>query len=47
MKMKGYSHADRVHHEHLLDFKVIQHNICEGKDVFGMLPEVYTWKEWA
>ncbi|TBU33403.1 glycosyltransferase family 17 protein [Dichomitus squalens] len=44
-KMTGYSHADRVTDKSLLDPKRIQQTICEGKDIFGMLPEAYKWKD--
>ena len=44
-KMKGYSHADRVHEKSILDPKRIQEVICEGSDIFDMLPEAYTWKD--
>lgn len=37
----GYSHADRVTDESLLQLERIQQTICEGKDIFGMLPEAY------
>jgi beta-1,4-mannosyl-glycoprotein beta-1,4-N-acetylglucosaminyltransferase len=43
--MTSYSHNDRVTHNSLLDKKEIQRKICEGKDVFDMYPEVYTFKE--
>lgn len=42
LKMKGYSHADRIAGRiNLLDPKRIQQTICTGKDIFGMLPEAY------
>jgi hypothetical protein len=44
-KMSGYSHADRLHKESLLDRDRIQKVICEGSDIFDMLPEVYNYKE--
>ena len=37
----GYSHADRVTDPALLQPERIQQVICEGKDIFGMLPEAY------
>ncbi|PIL35470.1 hypothetical protein GSI_02197 [Ganoderma sinense ZZ0214-1] len=40
-KMIGYSHADRVTDDSLLRLERIQQTICEGKDIFGMLPEAY------
>ena len=39
--VKGYSHADRVTDKSLLKPERIQQTICEGKDIFGMLPEAY------
>lgn len=39
--MLGYSHADRVTDPALLKPERIQQVICEGKDIFGMLPEAY------
>ncbi|KAG9137798.1 hypothetical protein Leryth_026406 [Lithospermum erythrorhizon] len=44
-KMKAYSHADRVRRKDFLDFDRIQRIICEGKDLFDMLPEEYTFHE--
>ncbi|ORY29257.1 glycosyl transferase [Rhizoclosmatium globosum] len=44
-KMKAYSHADRVTSKDLLDPKRIQRVICEGSDIFGMLPEAYSVKD--
>ncbi|ORY29258.1 glycosyl transferase [Rhizoclosmatium globosum] len=46
-KMKAYSHADRVSSAHLLDPNRIQRVICEGTDIFDMLPEAYSFKELA
>ncbi|KAJ3108494.1 hypothetical protein HK100_003428 [Physocladia obscura] len=46
-KMTGYAHADRVHNEKLLDPERIQKVICDGTDIFEMLPEAYTWKDLA
>ncbi|KAJ7129022.1 glycosyltransferase family 17 protein [Mycena crocata] len=43
-KMKGFSHADRIAGRlSLLDSKRIQDTICKGKDIFGMLPEAYSY----
>ena len=43
MKMKGFSHADRIGGRiNLLDPKRIQDTICRGRDIFGMLPEAYS-----
>ncbi|KAJ3319134.1 hypothetical protein HDU76_000637 [Blyttiomyces sp. JEL0837] len=44
-KMTGYSHADRVRHKGLLDRNRIQKVICEGSDIFDMLPEAKTYRE--
>jgi len=45
--MKGASHADRLYKRpqwrEMLEPKVIQKKICEGNDLYDMLPEVYTW----
>ncbi|PPQ66306.1 hypothetical protein CVT24_007303 [Panaeolus cyanescens] len=44
LKMKGYSHADRIAGRiNLLDPKRIQDTICKGTDIFGMLPEAYDY----
>ncbi|KAF9565563.1 glycosyltransferase family 17 protein [Agrocybe pediades] len=44
IKMKGFSHADRIAGRvNLLDPKRIQDTICRGKDIFGMLPEAYSY----
>ncbi|KAK3816399.1 MAG: glycosyl transferase [Benniella sp.] len=44
-KMLAYSHVDRVRSKSLLDHKWIQETICEGKDLFGMFPEAYSFRE--
>ncbi|KAH9847691.1 glycosyltransferase family 17 protein [Lenzites betulinus] len=44
-KMSGYSHADRVTDPSMLEPERIQQVICEGQDIFGMLPEAYRWKD--
>ncbi|MES2287671.1 MAG: hypothetical protein V4547_18390 [Bacteroidota bacterium] len=44
-KMTSYSHSDRVTRKRLLDEREIQGKICEGLDIFDMLPEAYTYKE--
>ncbi|CAM6111008.1 unnamed protein product [Calypogeia fissa] len=44
-KMTGYSHADRVRSKSFLDPDRIQAVICEGRDLFDMLPEEYTFRE--
>ncbi|KAJ3207707.1 hypothetical protein HDU82_003385 [Entophlyctis luteolus] len=46
-KMTGYAHADRVHSKYLLDPNRIQKVICEGTDIYDMLPEAYTWRDLA
>ncbi|EIM84428.1 glycosyltransferase family 17 protein [Stereum hirsutum FP-91666 SS1] len=46
VKMKGFSHSDRIGGDlRLLDPKRIQDTICSGKDIFGMLPEAYSWAD--
>ncbi|KAG0475487.1 hypothetical protein HPP92_015173 [Vanilla planifolia] len=44
-KMLAYSHADRVRLQSFLDRSRIQRIICEGADLFDMLPEEYSFKE--
>lgn len=44
-KMRAYSHADRVKRASFLDAERIQRIICEGDDLFDMLPEEYSFKE--
>ncbi|KAL3535887.1 hypothetical protein ACH5RR_004348 [Cinchona calisaya] len=44
-KMQAYSHADRVKRKHFLDPSRIQKIICQGDDLYDMLPEEYTFKE--
>ncbi|KAI3713246.1 hypothetical protein L1987_71820 [Smallanthus sonchifolius] len=44
-KMKAYSHTDRVRFSHFLDPKRIQDVICNGDDLYDMLPEEYTFKD--
>ncbi|KAI8599391.1 N-acetylglucosaminyltransferase-like protein [Dissophora ornata] len=44
-KMKAYSHADRIRYNYLMDRTWIQEAICEGKDLFGMFPEAYSFRE--
>ncbi|KAJ0783162.1 putative glycosyl transferase, family 17 [Helianthus annuus] len=43
--MKAYSHMDRVRFSHFLDPKMIQNVICNGYDLYNMLPEEYTFKD--
>lgn len=46
IKMQGFSHADRIGGRiNLLDPKRIQDTICKGRDIFGMLPEAYSYIE--
>ncbi|KAK4775069.1 hypothetical protein SAY86_010004 [Trapa natans] len=44
-KMKAYSHYDRVRFSHYLDPKRIQDVICNGANLFDMLPEEYSFRE--
>ncbi|KAI3921557.1 hypothetical protein MKW98_013491 [Papaver atlanticum] len=44
-KMTGYSHADRVRKQDFLNYSRIQKIICQGNDLFDMLPEEYSFKE--
>lgn len=45
-KMSAFSHADRLlYPEKMLNPQYIQDRLCSGKELFGMLPEAYTWKE--
>ncbi|GJV75632.1 beta-1,4-mannosyl-glycoprotein 4-beta-N-acetylglucosaminyltransferase-like protein [Tanacetum coccineum] len=44
-KMKAYSHADRVKSKEHLDHKKIQEKICNGDDLYDMLPEEFTFKD--
>ncbi|GMN59958.1 hypothetical protein TIFTF001_029052 [Ficus carica] len=44
-KMTAYSHADRVRHKDFLNYSRIQRLICQGDDLFNLLPEEYTFKE--
>ncbi|MCL7038406.1 hypothetical protein MKW94_021261 [Papaver nudicaule] len=44
-KMIAYSHADRVSRPDFLDSQRIQKIICQGTDLFDMLPEEYTFHE--
>ncbi|KAK8963427.1 hypothetical protein KSP40_PGU012513 [Platanthera guangdongensis] len=44
-KMKAYSHADRIRNPSFLDHGRIQRIICEGGDLFDMLPEEYSFRE--
>jgi beta-1,4-mannosyl-glycoprotein beta-1,4-N-acetylglucosaminyltransferase len=44
-KMKAYSHYDRVRFSHYLNPRRVQRVICNGTDLFDMLPEEYTFKD--
>ncbi|KAF9075608.1 glycosyltransferase family 17 protein [Rhodocollybia butyracea] len=45
-KMRGYSHSDRIGGRmDYLDPARIQQTICRGKDLFGMLPEAYSFSD--
>ncbi|KAK1270663.1 hypothetical protein QJS04_geneDACA004309 [Acorus gramineus] len=44
-KMKAYSHTDRVRFSHYLNPERVQRVICQGADLFDMLPEEYTFKD--
>lgn len=44
-KMKAYSHVDRVKFPYYLNPSRIQNIICEGADLFDMLPEEYSFQE--
>jgi beta-1,4-mannosyl-glycoprotein beta-1,4-N-acetylglucosaminyltransferase len=44
-KIKAYSHFDRVKFSYFLNPKRIQKVICQGSDLFDMIPEEYTFKE--
>ncbi|KAK4346255.1 hypothetical protein RND71_032594 [Anisodus tanguticus] len=44
-KMKAYSHTDRVRFLHYLNPRRIQDIICQGADLYDMLPEEYTFKD--
>ncbi|CEO97803.1 hypothetical protein PBRA_005917 [Plasmodiophora brassicae] len=46
-KMLGYSHSDRIHSQHLLDEDEIRRKICMGEDMFGFLPEAFTFHSMA
>lgn len=44
-KMKAYSHADRVRSSSYLEHSRIQKVICQGDDLFDMLPEEFSFRE--
>ena len=42
----GYSHSDRIGGDtSLLSLERIQKVICEGRDIFNMLPEAYSYRD--
>ena len=43
--MQGYSHSDRLKNDaqHALQHDVIQKRVCNGENIFGMLPEIYDY----
>ncbi|XP_024522047.1 beta-1,4-mannosyl-glycoprotein 4-beta-N-acetylglucosaminyltransferase-like [Selaginella moellendorffii] len=44
-KMMSYSHADRVRRAEFLEERRIQGIVCRGGDLYGMLPEEYSYRE--
>lgn len=44
-KMLAYSHADRVKSHAFLEPQRVQTIVCEGTDLFNMLPEAYSFKD--
>ncbi|KAF9909547.1 hypothetical protein EC991_008372 [Linnemannia zychae] len=44
-KLKAYSHADRLRYKYMLETEYLQDAICEGKDLFGMFPEAFSYKD--
>jgi beta-1,4-mannosyl-glycoprotein beta-1,4-N-acetylglucosaminyltransferase len=44
-KMQAYSHADRVRYSSYLNPVRIQEIICQGHDLFNMLPEAFSFKD--
>ncbi|KAL6186479.1 hypothetical protein ACLB2K_042599 [Fragaria x ananassa] len=44
-KMKAYSHNDRIRFNKYLNPTRVQKVICNGDDLFDMLPEEYTFKD--
>ncbi|KAJ9120603.1 hypothetical protein QFC22_002532 [Naganishia vaughanmartiniae] len=46
VKMLGYSHNDRVRgRKNLLDLDKLRERVCKGEEPFGMLPEVFTFRD--
>ncbi|KAM0756099.1 glycosyltransferase family 17 protein [Meredithblackwellia eburnea MCA 4105] len=48
-KAQGFSHLDRLgpRPQQMLKNDRLQRVICEGVDIFSMLPEAYSWREMA
>ncbi|KAG0280583.1 hypothetical protein BGZ95_009532 [Linnemannia exigua] len=44
-KLKAYSHADRLRYKYMLETNYLQDAICTGKDLFGMFPEAFSYKD--
>ena len=44
-KVRSYSHYDRARHPHHLDVDHIQRAVCDGTDLYGMLPEAFTFRD--
>ncbi|KAG0197098.1 hypothetical protein BGX28_009381, partial [Mortierella sp. GBA30] len=44
-KMRAYSHSDRVRYPYMMEAEYIQDAICNGKDLFGMFPEAYSYRD--
>ncbi|KAG0362919.1 hypothetical protein BGX24_005035 [Mortierella sp. AD032] len=44
-KLKAYSHADRLRYKYMLKTEYLQDAICTGKDLFGMFPEAFSYKD--
>ncbi|EPS57508.1 hypothetical protein M569_17309, partial [Genlisea aurea] len=44
-KMRAYSHVDRVRFSRFLNRGRIQRVICDGADLFDMIPEEYSFRE--
>jgi len=43
--MSGYSHSDRAKVPGIKDPAAIQKRMCDGTNVYGMLPEVFSFKD--
>ena len=45
-KMVAFSHTDKLMYpKKMLNPRYIQDRLCSGKELFGMLPEAFSWKE--